>query len=97
MHRSHRRIVVPPLVALLLGLAVAAAALAQSSGPAVNWWAVASGGGTSAGGQVTLRDVIGQPFDGPSSSGATLSLNAGYLWGNTSLGQWKIFVPLIIR
>ena len=79
--KQHKRLLLI-VVAAVVALAGAGVAAAQE-GPAVDWWVIAGGGAPSSGTGVTLNDTIGQPVI-DLSSGAGVSLAAGYWVGCTA-------------
>ncbi len=70
------------VIAAVVALAGAGVAAAQG-GPAVEWWVISGGGAPSSGTGVTLNDTLGQPVI-DLSSGAGVSLAAGYWVGCTA-------------
>ncbi len=66
-------------LAIVLGVIVTlvSVGLAMAQGEAIGKWVIANGGGESRGGNITIKDTIGQPIVGP-SNGASTALYAGY-------------------
>ena len=63
----------------LLALLLVVGGVSANGGPSVDWWAIAGGGGQSSdGGDVTLNDMLGQPFAGSASGPGAVSMHAGY-------------------
>lgn len=85
------------LLALTLLLVLARAAVAQSgSGYALSWWIVDGGGGVSLGGDFVLSGSAGQPDAGVLSNGG-LTLCGGFWCAVAPDGEYRAFLPLLIR
>ncbi len=69
-------------------------AVASSNGYNIDRWTLNNGGGTSAAGQYYLVGTVGQPDADTAMTGGTYRLTGGY-WG--AVGNYKIFLPLILR
>jgi len=76
-------------------LLVTGTALALST-PTIDWWVFGAGGGPSSGGEIVVRDTIGQPVIGP-SSGGDVNLEAGYWVSGEVVVENDIHLPLVIR
>ncbi len=76
-----KRLLLPPLIVLLLGIPLSLAILTVRAEPSepfsLTWDAIVSGGGDSSGGPYTLADTAGQPAVG-ASSGGPYSLSDGF-------------------
>jgi hypothetical protein len=92
MNKRHASALAAPLLCGLLCALSVAIGLANGT-PTIEWWTFNGGGAPSSGGNVTLNDSLGIPIVGP-SSGGTVSLGAGYWYGNygptlaTLVGFW---------
>jgi hypothetical protein len=74
-----RRVLVPVLLGLALGVTALAAAGYIPGSYAINWWTVDAGGGLSAGGLYTVNGTAGQ-LDAGMHSGGSYQLTGGF-WG----------------
>ncbi len=97
MNPFPRRSSTPCLLALALLLVLARAAVAQSgSGYTLSWWTVDGGGGVSLGGDYVLSGSAGQPDAGVLSSGG-LTVCGGFWCAVAPDGEYRAFLPLVIR
>ena len=81
---------------------LASVAQAQSGGGyELRWTSIDAGGGALAGGAYSLTSTIGQAEPGATQSGGSYSLNGGVVdagkSGDTTTGERRVYVPLILR
>ena len=81
-------------IALLSCVLIAAGVLANGTS-GIDWWVFGSGGGQASGGNVTLDATLGQPVTG-TSSGGSISLEAGY-WVGAGEVTYDVYLPLVSR
>ena len=79
---------------LLGGLVLVTGALSQGA-HAITRWVVGGGGGvSSASGEVTVDSTLGEPITGH-ASGGSVSLGAGYNYGQEA--EYTTYLPLALR
>ena len=81
-------------IALLSCVLIAAGVMANGT-PDIDWWVFGSGGGGASGGNVTLDATLGQPVTG-TSSGDSISLEAGYWYGAGEV-TYDVYLPQVSR
>jgi hypothetical protein len=75
-----RKLIFALLLMLTIGVMRAPsgdAPVAFAAGEAISKWVIANGGGSSSGGNITIKDTLGQPIIGPSTGNST-GLYAGF-------------------
>jgi len=81
---------------LVLLLSATRLALAQGPDYTLDWWTVDGGGHTfSTGDGHTLGGTIGQP-DAGVMEGEPYALHGGF-WPGCSVGQYTVYLPLVLR
>jgi hypothetical protein len=85
-------------ILLVLALLLTTATVVAQTGGSydVTWSTIDGGGGSASGGMFTLDGTIGQ-FDAGVMSGGSYILSGGFWNGPTSLTQFKVYLPLILR
>ena len=90
------------LVVGILIMMLASVAQAQSGGGyELRWTSIDTGGGAMTGGAYSLTSTIGQPEPGATQNGGNYGLNGGVVdagkSGQTTTGERRVYVPLILR